>query len=169
MQDNQSLIVEEKPTSPVISLLTVMTLVFLVAFIGTEGAMVGLQNGYYAALEKPGWTPPNWLFAPVWTVLYLLMGYSTWEVWRSDSSHRKLALVLFGAQLILNGLWSWIFFAWQKLGLAALEIVVLWALILATLLVFRKVETKLGWFLAPYLAWTTFAAVLSFAVWHLNR
>lgn len=157
-----------QPRSPIVSFLTCMTLCYLVAFIGSQGAFQGLQ-GWYQSISKPAFTPPNWLFAPVWTVLYGLIGFALWQVWRSSPSKaRTVGLWLFAVQLVLNGLWSWIFFAWQRLPLAFVEIVVLDVAILLTLLAFNKVRSSTAWLMLPYLAWCLFATLLTFGIWRMN-
>ena len=125
--------------------------------------------GWYAGLEKPFFSPPNWLFGPVWTVLFLAMAVAGWMVWRRRGfSGAPVAFTLFGAQLVLNVLWSVLFFGLQSPGAALIEIVVLWIFILATLLAFSKVSRNASLLLVPYLAWVTFAAVLNLAIWYLN-
>lgn len=124
---------------------------------------------WYRQLEKPSWTPPDWLFGPVWTALYLAMGIAAWLVWRRGGwAANRRALTLFGIQLILNALWSFLFFGLRSPGLAMAEIVVLWLAILLTLLAFWRVSRPAGALLAPYLLWVTFASALNFAVWRMN-
>jgi tryptophan-rich sensory protein len=124
---------------------------------------------WYADLAKPAWTPPDWIFGPVWTALYLTMAFSAWLVWRQAGLVRaRLPLALFAIQLVLNSLWSVLFFGLQRPGAAAVEIILLWAAILATLLAFWKRSNLAGALLAPYLAWVSFAAVLNLAIWRMN-
>jgi tryptophan-rich sensory protein len=126
--------------------------------------------GWYASIVKPSWTPPGWLFGPVWSALYLMMGIAAWLVWRKAGFYAAaLPLALFGLQLLLNALWSILFFGLGSPGAALLEIVVLWGAILATMLAFFRHCAPAGWLLLPYLAWVTFAAALNAAIWHLNR
>jgi translocator protein len=122
---------------------------------------------WYLELRRPAWAPPGWLFGPVWTALYLLMGVAAWRVWRR-AGFDGAALPLFLVQLALNAAWSWLFFGLRRPDLAFAEIVVLWLLILATLRAFLKVDRPAGWLLAPYLAWVTYAAALNFALWRMN-
>ena len=131
------------------------------------GAVASADAGaFYAQLERPGWAPPAWLFAPVWTVLYFLQGVAAWLVWRGRGWSGALSLFL--AQLALNALWTWIFFAWKQGALAFAEILLLWALIAATLAAFWRVRSLAGLLMLPYLAWVSFAAALTYAVWRLN-
>ena len=126
-------------------------------------------GGWYTALLKPSWTPPNWVFGPVWTALYLAMAIAAWLVWRrAGFAGAKLALALFAAQLILNVCWSAIFFSAHLPGLAFAELVVLWLLILATLVAFWPLSRTAGWLMLPYLLWVAFAGALNYAIWRLN-
>ncbi len=124
---------------------------------------------WYAGLAKPGWNPPNWVFGPVWSALYLSMAVAAWLVWRQAGwAGAARPLGLFGAQLVLNVLWSILFFGLHRPDLAFGEILILWAFILATLVLFWRWSKAAGLLLVPYLAWVTFASVLNFAVWRLN-
>jgi translocator protein len=126
-------------------------------------------GGWYAALKKPPFNPPGWVFGPVWTALYLMMGVAAWMVWRVGGFRGAgVALGVFLVQLTLNGLWTWIFFGLHRPGWALVEVAVLWLAILATLLLFRRHSALAGALLIPYLAWVSFAAVLNFALWRLN-
>jgi tryptophan-rich sensory protein len=158
---------EPTPT-PVVRFLLAMTLVYAVAFVGAQGSMLGLAV-WYETLQRPSWTPPNWLFGPVWTILYAGLGVGLYRVWQSDSPVKRSALIVFGAQLVLNGLWSWLFFAWQKVGVAAIEMAILVVLIGMTLALFRKVDRIAAWLLVPYLGWVCYATALNIAIWSLNR
>jgi benzodiazapine receptor len=127
------------------------------------------EGGWYYQIARPSWTPPSWLFGPVWTALYLMMAIAGWLVWRQgDWAGQRRPLTLFLIQLALNALWSGLFFGLKSPGLAMAEIVVLWIAILLTMLAFFRVRRLAGWLLAPYLLWVTFAAALNFAVWRLN-
>ncbi len=124
---------------------------------------------WYATVVKPTWNPPNWVFAPVWTTLYILMAVAAWMVWtRREQLGARLALALFGVQLALNTLWSFLFFGMENPGAAMAEIVLLWLAIAATILTFRRISMPAAWLLAPYLAWVSFASCLNFAIWQLN-
>jgi tryptophan-rich sensory protein len=129
-----------------------------------------MPGEWYAALAKPAWNPPNWIFGPVWTVLYVLMAVSAWLVWRpAGFGGAGAALGLFVFQLALNGLWSYLFFGLHRLDLALFEVVALWATILATAILFWGVNRLAGALLVPYLAWVAFASFLNFTLWSLNR
>jgi translocator protein len=134
------------------------------------GAIASANAGvFYAQLSKPGWAPPAWLFAPVWTALYALMAVAAWLVWRTCGFGKaRAALVLFFIQLVANALWTWIFFAWNEGALAFAEILVLWALIAATVLLFWRVSVLAALMLLPYLAWVSFATMLTLSTWRLN-
>jgi benzodiazapine receptor len=143
----------------------------LVSFTaGAVGAVASTGSAeFYLGLARPAWAPPAWLFAPVWTVLYCLMGVSAWLVWRERRlEDGPLPYVLFFAQLLLNALWTWIFFAWQEGRWAFIEILCLVVLISATLITFSNIKPLAGWLLAPYLAWVCFASALTLSLWQLN-
>jgi translocator protein len=124
---------------------------------------------WYAALAKPSWNPPAWLFGPVWSALYTMMAVAAWLVWkRGGFAAQRTPLALFLVQLALNAAWSPLFFGLQWPGVAFAEILLLWLAILATLVTFLRVNQVAGWLLAPYLAWVSFAAVLNFTLWRMN-
>jgi len=124
---------------------------------------------WYAALSKPAWNPPNWLFGPVWGVLYLLIAIAAWLVWRKTGlAGAAIPLGLFFLQLVLNAAWSWIFFGRHEIGLALIEILILWIAILATIIGFWRANPVSGYLMVPYLLWVSFASVLNFAIWRLN-
>ncbi|HYD93211.1 MAG TPA: TspO/MBR family protein [Candidatus Paceibacterota bacterium] len=126
-------------------------------------------DSWYASLVLPAVAPPNWVFGPVWTLLYLFMGIALWLVWRKRAEKKTyLAYSLFGIQLILNTLWSYIFFGLQNPAAAFIEIIILWIAILGTVVVFTKASRTAGILLAPYLLWVTFAAYLNLQIWQLN-
>ena len=141
-------------------------LVVLVAAAAGAAASVDAPS-FYAQLSKPAWAPPAGVFGPVWTVLYALMGVAAWMVWRSPE-RRSTALSLVGAQLAANALWSWLFFAWRQGALAAVEILVLLALIVATIVAFWHISRLAALLLVPYLLWVSFASALTWAVWRSN-
>jgi tryptophan-rich sensory protein len=125
---------------------------------------------WYAALRKPAFTPPNWLFGPVWVSLFLLMGLSAFLVWRRglDQHGVKLALSLFVFQLLLNLLWSAMFFGLKSPLAGLVDIFFLWVAILLTIFAFCKLSTTAGMLLLPYIVWVSFAAILNFSIWRLN-
>jgi benzodiazapine receptor len=126
-------------------------------------------GSFYQELTRPDWAPPAWLFAPVWSVLYLLMGIAAWLVWREQGFRKACgALSLFLAQLAANALWTWLFFTWRLGALAFAEILVLWVLILCTIVAFWRVRPIAGALLLPYLAWVTLASALTYSVWKRN-
>jgi len=141
----------------------------LVAFAaGGVGAVASVDApSFYALLIKPSWAPPASVFGPVWSALYALMGVAAWLVWRSPGP-KRVALALFGAQLVANALWSWLFFAWHRGALAAIEVLVLLALIVATVAAFWRRSRPAAVLLVPYLLWVSFASVLTWAVWRSN-
>jgi benzodiazapine receptor len=124
---------------------------------------------WYAQLRKPAWTPPNWVFGPVWSALYLSMAVAAWLIWRNaGTAGARFALTLFGIQLGLNVAWSGVFFGLRLPGIACLEIAVLWLAIAATTAVFWGRNRTAAMLMVPYLAWVTFAGVLNAAIWSLN-
>jgi translocator protein len=126
---------------------------------------------WYSGLKKPPFTPPNWLFGPVWTTLYLLMGVAVFLIWRQGltSGAARLAYILFWGQLAVNVLWSAVFFGRRALGGGLAVIILLWLLILATMVASFRVLPAAGWLLLPYLAWVSVATYLNAGVWRLNR
>jgi tryptophan-rich sensory protein len=134
------------------------------------GAVASANAGaFYSELTRPSWAPPGWLFGPVWSVLYALMAVSAWLVWRARGfTGARGALLLFIAQLAANALWSWLFFVWHQGALACAEVLLLWCMIAATAVSFWRISKLAAVLLMPYLAWVTFASVLTFAVWKLN-
>jgi tryptophan-rich sensory protein len=140
-------------------------------FVGASGsaATASSVQDWYPQLAKPSWTPPGAVFGPVWTVLYVLMGVSAWMVWRdSAESERRRAITIFGIQLFLNAAWSYLFFGLRSPGWAAVEIVLLWCAIVATILVFFRISRLAAGLLVPYLLWVSFAAALNIQIWNLN-
>jgi translocator protein len=126
---------------------------------------------WYATLAKPSWNPPNWLFGPVWTFLYILMGIALYLVWvsRHDKRAKKRAMSLFFVQLTLNMLWSIIFFGFQAPFLAFIEIAAMWFFILLTIFAFYRISRPAAYLMVPYICWVSFAAVLNYAIYLLNR
>ena len=142
---------------------------FLAAFAGQflSGPM---PNEWYSQLAKPWFTPPGWIFAPVWTGLYTCMGVAAWLVWRNHKTKRAIQpLVAFSIQLLLNVAWSPLFFGLKNPGLAFAEIAALLTAIMITTLAFFRVFTTAGWLMIPYFGWVSFAAILNWSIWQLNR
>jgi translocator protein len=137
---------------------------------GGLGAIASVNAGtFYGQLLQPSWAPPAWLFGPVWSVLYILIGAAAWLVWRKYGfSGASTALRLFGIQLLANALWTWLFFRWHLGPLSLAEIIVLWLLIAATIAAFWHLHRLAALMLVPYLIWVSFASALTFSLWRLN-
>jgi tryptophan-rich sensory protein len=124
---------------------------------------------WYVALNKPSWTPPGWLFGPVWTILYISMGVAAWLVWKERAVATVTpALVLFFVQLALNALWSLFFFGQRQIGMGLVDIGLLWLAVAATIVAFWMVRPLAGGLLIPYLVWVSFATALNYSIWRLN-
>ncbi len=155
------------PSKPLLGLLGWVGVCFAAAALG--GIASARAGVFYQQLVRPAWGPPGWLFGPVWTLLYLLMAVAAWLVWRERGFRAAGgALGLFLLQLAVNALWTWLFFHWHLGALALAEILLLWALILATAWGFGRVRPLAAVLLLPYLAWVSFAAALTFAIWRRN-
>jgi len=154
----------------VIKLIVCLALTFSAAFIGSIFTRDAVNN-WYATLNKPSFTPPDWLFGPVWTILYILMAISAFIVWQKGLANPavRIALTIYLIQLILNGFWSVIFFSLKLPWLAFIEIILLWSAIVFTILMFARVSIIAALLLVPYMLWVSFAAVLNFSIWLLNR
>jgi tryptophan-rich sensory protein len=140
---------------------------------------VGATSGFFTAtgvsnwfqtINKPSWNPPGWIFGPVWTTLYVMMGFALYLIWKSDATveFKKTAISLFAAQLLLNFFWSFIFFNQHQIGWAVLEIIAMWVLILLTIFAFARVNNTAAWLLVPYISWVSFATILNYTIWKLN-
>jgi len=126
---------------------------------------------WYASLNKPALNPPSWVFAPVWTTLFLFMGVAAYLVWvrpNIKDRQRRTALTVFGVQLALNTLWSILFFGLHNPFAAFVEIIFMWLAILTTIILFHKISRAAAWLLVPYILWVTFASYLNFSLWRLN-
>jgi translocator protein len=154
----------EIPKNPWLGLLLFISVCVIVAAIGGIATTPNIPV-WYAGLEKPTWTPPNWLFGPVWSMLYLGMAVAAWLVWRKGKAAGPMAL--FTVQLVLNAAWSWLFFGLHRPDIAFVEILLLWLAIAATTIVFWRRSLAAGLLFLPYLAWVSFAAVLNFMIWQL--
>ncbi|MGD0899452.1 MAG: TspO/MBR family protein [Thermoguttaceae bacterium] len=156
------------PKHPWLGLVVFLAICFAAAGIG--GAVTTPKIAiWYATLTKPSWNPPNWIFGPVWSSLYFCMAVAAWLVWRQGGfSGAKLPLTLFAVQLVLNVLWSFIFFGLENPSLAFVEVLFLWLAIAATMVTFWRLSVIAGILFVPYLAWVAFASVLNFTIWRLN-
>lgn len=157
----------------VINILKLVTAVVTTELAGIIGALFTAPAipAWYAGLNKPALAPPNWIFAPVWTTLFLLMGIAAFLVWRRGLNRHdvRIALAIFICQLLLNTLWSIIFFGWQKPGAAMVEIILLWLAILTTIIAFYKISRPAAWLLMPYIVWVSLAGYLNYSIWALNN
>ncbi|MFK7767183.1 MAG: TspO/MBR family protein [Mariniblastus sp.] len=152
-----------------IGLVVSFLICFGAAALGSAATTPSLAD-WFANLNKPDWNPPNWLFGPVWSTLFAMMAVAVWLVWcQSGFKNGKTALTCFGIQLVLNVGWSVLFFGMQRPDLALIEIVVLWFAIVTTMVLFARHSKLAAGLLGPYLAWVSFASVLNFAIWSLNR
>lgn len=154
----------------IIKLIASILLCLLIGFIGSFFTAPSIE-GWYASLAKPSFNPPNWVFGPVWTTLYIIMGISLFLILRKRKKTKLfgLAIFAFSLQLYLNLLWSIIFFGFQLPFLAFLEIIILWIQILLTIIIFWKISKIASILLFPYIAWVTLASVLNYFVFILNR
>jgi benzodiazapine receptor len=139
------------------------------------GVLAGLftqtgVDGWYRTIKKPGWNPPDAIFAPVWTTLYILMGIALYLIWRSDApvQQKRPAILFWIVQLVLNALWSFLFFNRHQIDLALAEILFLWLAILITIFLFARIRKLAAWLLVPYISWVSFAAILTYTIWRLN-
>jgi tryptophan-rich sensory protein len=154
-----------------------LTLKFLISILLplSLGAIAGMFTSqsvpeWYATLNRPSFNPPNWIFGPVWTTLYILMGTSFFLIWKQEASKvRNRAILIFLLQLILNFAWSFIFFYFKMIGLALVEIILLWISIVMMLIVFYKIKPIASYINIPYLLWVSFATVLNASYYILNR
>ena len=143
--------------------------VFLVlAFSAAAFGSAFPPGSWYAMLDKPSWTPPNWLFGPVWTVLYIMIAVAGWRIWTRLGQARTPALVAWGVQMVLNALWSWLFFGLHRLDVAFVEIALLWLAITTTIALTWRHDRWTAGLLVPYLAWVSFASALNLALWRMN-
>jgi benzodiazapine receptor len=156
--------------SSLLKLLACLAVVLAAGGIGSFATTKAIPT-WYKGLVKPSFNPPNWLFGPAWTALYLLMAVAAWLVWKQGigAAGVKLALVVFLVQLILNALWSILFFGLRSPLAGLVNIVALWLAIIATIILFFRVSVPGGVMLLPYIAWVSFAALLNAAILRLNR
>lgn len=154
----------------------ILKIVLVVVLCVTVGYLSGLVTResiltWYVTLNKPSFNPPNWVFAPVWTLLYIMMGVAAGMIWTSNSDEQttKKALGFFAIQLGLNALWSYLFFGLHNPLLALIEIILLWLMIFETYNLFKKIHKTAGFLMLPYLVWVSFATILNASIWWLNR
>ena len=157
------------------SLFIAIVFIAVAEAVGIIGFLLGGDFiSWYMMLSKPSVSPPTWVFGPVWTLLYALMGIAAFLVWRSRPAHsvaakrRSRALRLYAAQLFANFIWTPLFFGMHNVGLALIDIVVLWCLIVATMVSFYSVNRTAAYLLIPYLCWVSFATFLNASIWFLN-
>jgi translocator protein len=151
-----------------LSLVPFVAVCFAAGGVGSVATSRSLGD-WYLQLKKPEWNPPNWVFAPVWTVLYVLMALSAWMVWRQEGwTGARAPLALFFIQLAANCAWSLIFFAMHAIGSAFVEICFLLTMIFATTVAFYSISFLAAWLLIPYIAWVSFASYLNFRIWQMN-
>jgi tryptophan-rich sensory protein len=161
--------------------MTIMTLsdqkklifsIFICLFAGFIGSFFTTPAipTWYAMLQKPSFAPPNWVFFPVWTALFIMMGISLFLVWKKGLEDKtvKTAIYIFAGQLVLNALWSFAFFGLRSPLLGLMEIIILWMAILATIVTFKKLSRTAAYLLIPYILWVSFAAFLNYMIWRLN-
>lgn len=151
----------------------IIKLVFFIVICQLAGiigslATVPAVDTWYDTLTKPAFTPPDWIFGPVWVTLYLLMAVAAYLVSQSDASGKKRAFTVFFVQLVLNSLWSILFFGFKSPALAFVELLILWIIIVATTILFWLHSRWAGILFVPYLAWVSFAAFLNYAIMRLN-
>lgn len=160
----------EKIKPFVLPVLAGVAICLVAGIIGSLVTMPAVESLWFTELSKPFFQPPNWLFAPVWTILYILMGIAAGIVAASAMHERvgKLALVMFAVQLVLNVLWSFLFFGAQSLLGASICIIALWGTLLSTTVLFFKINKAAGWMMSPYILWVTFASVLTVTLFFMN-
>ena len=146
----------------------VVLLVVFVAIVAAVALIAGMfmPGTWYAGLVKPSWTPPNWLFGPVWSVLYLMIAVAGWLVWQAEGA--GVARALWPVQLVLNGLWSPVMFGSHQIGAALVVIALLWLTVLAFIFASWKPQRQAALLFLPYLAWVSYASALNFALWRMN-
>ena len=151
----------------ILKLIICLIVPMLVGGISGVATVAGIKD-WYVHLNKPFFNPPNYLFGPVWSILYLLMGVSLFMILQSKSMNKKKAISIFFVQLFLNFWWSFLFFKFQLLGISMIEIIFMWLSILWMIIEFKKINKTAAYLQIPYLAWVTFASLLNLAIWYLN-
>ena len=159
---------QRSAASLAIGLVVALVLCFSAAGVGGV-ATASSVGGWFTELNKPSWNPPSWIFGPVWTLLYFMMAISAWLIWKEAGfTKARFALFWFAFHLVLNVLWSVLFFGLQRPGWAAIEIVALWLSILLTIVLFSRHSKLAAALLVPYICWVSFATLLNIAIWSLN-
>jgi tryptophan-rich sensory protein len=151
----------------ILKLIICLIVPMMVGGISGVATVAGIKD-WYVHLNKPFFNPPNYLFGPVWSILYLLMGVSLFMILQSKSINKKKAISIFFVQLFLNFWWSFLFFKFQLLGISMIEIIFMWLSILWMIIEFKKINKTAAYLQIPYLAWVTFASLLNLAIWYLN-
>ena len=153
----------------VLKLIIAICLPLLIGFTSSYFTVSEIGS-WYQTIQKPSWNPPNWIFGPVWTTLYILMGIAFFLIWKSNVAGKikRKSVILFAIQLVLNFFWSFIFFDQHQIGIAFIEILFLWLMILFTIFAFAPISKAAAWLLVPYVSWVSFAAILNFTIWKLN-
>ena len=152
-------------TSKILICSTACVLLGILSGVGTASSV----QTWFPSIIKPTWNPPSWLFGPVWTALYIMMGIALALVWHTPHPKRNIAIRLFILQFILNLAWSFIFFSLHQIGWAFVEIICIWTSILLTIFAFSEVNKKAAYLLVPYISWVTFASILNGTIWYLNK
>ncbi len=165
-------VVHKKQHNPHISFFSAVGWVFVCEFAGVVGSIftVGSIPTWYQTLVKPSFNPPNWIFGPVWTTLYALMGISVYRIWRLGMHREKVrdAVVLFCMHLVLNAVWSPVFFGARNIPIAFAIIAIMWLTLIALIFRFERLDKVSAYMLTPYLAWISFAMILNYNLWILN-
>jgi tryptophan-rich sensory protein len=160
---------ESSKKNDIVKLVISILIPLIAGFIGSFATLDGVTS-FFNVLNKPAWTPPGWAFAPIWTTLYILMGIALFLVWQKGFERRdvKIAMAVFGVQIILNVLWSVIFFGFRSITGGLIEIIFLWIAILVNIIVFYKISKTAGLLLIPYIIWVTIASYLTYTIYLLN-
>ncbi len=151
----------------------IIAIIIPVAVGGISGFFTASNvDTWFTTVAKPSFNPPSWLFAPVWTTLYVMMGIALFLVWKNETVSKAVkqkAIIFFAIQMALNFLWSFTFFEAHAIGWAVVNIVLLWLFILATIFSFAPISKTAAWLLVPYISWVSFASILNIAIWQLNK
>jgi translocator protein len=149
----------------------IIAIIIPLAVGATSGFFTASGVGsWYQTINKPSWNPPSWIFGPVWTTLYVMMGIALFLIWKSDApdTQKRTAMLLFAVQMVLNFFWSFIFFKQHQMGWALVEIIAMWVMILLTIFSFAPISKTAAWLLVPYISWVSFATILNYTLWKMN-